>query len=425
MSGRMKFMTATVVLAVAALLPAMGANVRSIVDPDLYVVQYDPGTGLEDYIGPMTASSSVTVDTSVDPPTMTVDATTTYYGEVVTSEPYESATVNLAVFSFTGDVTIESGVHINLNEKGAGHLGFVLASRGNLTLDGTLTANGGVGGTSTSRYTGSAGGMSGAGAWNDGGEAVAYPNEDNSEYQSGRGGRLAGSGIRTAGGGGYGGVGDSASAGGGPSYGTLDMDLLNGGSGGGGAVDQHGTAGGGGAGGAIELVALGALEVNGTVRANGARGNAANNNTKEGYSGGGSGGGILLAGATIDLSDAEIYANGGDGIGFWNTDVSWYNSGAGGGGRIAFYVGNIWSASSFETQDCDTGGNGEMDNVTTVTGLTPPGTLSNVSVTRGSFVRSDNKNTKGSSYMPSNNSAHGSIYAVYVLPPAGTVIVVR
>ena len=104
-------------------------------------------------------------------------------------------------------------------------------------------------------------------------------------------------------GGGYGGLGGTVNASGGGAYGSLTQptDLGSGGS-------DGGSSGGG----AIELVA-GALEINGSIRANGVTG---------GYSGG-SGGSIWLQAGTLSGS-GSIQANGAYG-----------NNNGGGGGRIA------------------------------------------------------------------------------------------
>jgi hypothetical protein len=187
---------------------------------------------------------------------------------------------------------------------------------------------------------------------------------------------------------------------------------LLGGSGGGGGQGVYAWAAGGGGGGAIALVALGHLDIaNSTIEARGGNGGLHTddgNYNKGGYGGGGSGGGILLAGLTVDLTDANVRANGGNGGRYDNS----YQGGVGGGGRIALYVGGIaGNVSDWNAVDCDAvDGNGALDDpVPSVRGLM----LTGATITA----------TKGAT--GAGAAGHGSIHAVYYVPPAGTVIVIR
>jgi hypothetical protein len=153
-------------------------------------------------------------------------------------------------------------------------------------------------------------------------------------------GSLSGLGLSTTGGGGgFGGSGGNGGAtnnppltvipfgggAGGSSYGNLAVSL-QGGSGGGTLNSHAGSFSGGGGGGALELGAVGAISISGSILANGGFGSGSG-------AGGGGGGGIFLHGDSVTLlSTSVLSATGGTG------GVT-YGGGGGGGGQVLIEFG--------------------------------------------------------------------------------------
>jgi hypothetical protein len=181
----------------------------------------------------------------------------------------------------------------------------VLAVDGNVTIDGTIDAN-------ASGTTPGAGGN-----WS------CTSNSPTSQGGNGSGSTSQLYGASGGGGGGFGTAGGTAGTadtngndrpGGtaGAARGNGNLSPLFGGCAGGHAGDC-GTAGGAG-GGALQITASGTLDVNGTIRANGASGATPSGASDEGGgTGGGSGGAILLEGKTLDTSGSTLQLNGGSG----------------------------------------------------------------------------------------------------------------
>lgn len=281
---------------------------------------------------------TVVLDTKdgVTAPTLSYGSTN-LTGVVVTNQDRK---VFMALYCF-GYLGISNGVTCTVT----GNLGAVLASAGDMTIRGTLSAIGSDG--YTSNHPGAAGGIGGSGA--ESGVRQASTNSAPPGSTRGKGGDTAvtpGRGFGAADfqcGGGYGGAGgrgyrDDAPIGyiegAGAAYGSdLVIDLF-GGSGGGGSL--YGGAGGGG--GSVELVAADTLTVDGaTLLVNG--GNAAGGSAYR-PAGGGSGGGIVLAARQLNFSGSwSVQARGGDGQPGQTGD-----GGGGGGGRIAFYSTNTFSS---------------------------------------------------------------------------------
>ncbi|PIR58050.1 MAG: hypothetical protein COU71_00680 [Parcubacteria group bacterium CG10_big_fil_rev_8_21_14_0_10_38_31] len=224
------------------------------------------------------------------------------------------ATYNYTTFN------ISAGATVNVT----GTTALIIKATGAVTIDGTLSANGGngsgmVGGAGgAGGYAGGAGGTnydSGGSGSGPGGGLNIHPNKNN----NGNGG-----------GGGHGGAGGDGNYGGqtiagtgGATYNTANT----GGSGGAGGAGDGGAGysggGGGGGGGAINITSVGEVTIGSgaIVRANGGTGTADGGGFS---SGGGSGGRITISTASITNS-GTIQATGG------NAGTS---AGGGGGGRI-------------------------------------------------------------------------------------------
>ena len=195
-------------------------------------------------------------------------------------------------------LTVSSGNTLKL----IGTRPVIFAVRGNVTVDGTLDA-------SASGTTPGAGGQ-----WSCGSSAGVTGTGSASFGLGGGGGGGGAFGTN----GGLGGKGDNSNNMGaaGVARGNVDMLPLYGGCGGGNGGGCGAAAGA--AGGAVQITASGIIDINGTIRANGAPG-ATGCSTEGGGAGGGSGGAILLEAATRDTAGATITANGGnggDGVGF-------------------------------------------------------------------------------------------------------------
>ena len=239
------------------------------------------------------------------------------------------ATYNYASF------TIASGATVSVT----GVTPLVINSKGDVTINGILSANGGNADSADAGGTGVAGGGNGG---NNGAAGIGT-------------GKGLGSGSGGGGGAGFGGNGgkghnDSCTAlsNNGSAYGTAS----NAGSGGGG-----GTRGGGGAGGGsitIQTDSNIAIGATGSIRANGGTGGTG----ESGYygGGGGSGGGIRLIALENVTNSGTVQAKGGNG---YSADAP---GGGGGGGRIL--IQDIDGASSGTYQvnlgsgACTTAGNG-------------------------------------------------------------------
>jgi hypothetical protein len=191
-------------------------------------------------------------------------------------------------------LTVASGFTLKL----IGSRPVVFAVRGNVVVDGTIDAN-------ASGTTPGAGGN-----WSCGASAGANGSGDAGFGDGGGGG--GGGAFGTAGG--RGGQGDNNNnyGVGGSVRGTATISPLFGGCNGGSGGGCSSTPGGAG-GGAIQITSSGTIDINGTIRANGA-GGVTGCSTEGGGSGGGSGGAILLQSLnTADTSGATITANGGSG----------------------------------------------------------------------------------------------------------------
>jgi MYXO-CTERM domain-containing protein len=221
--------------------------------------------------------TSVTIDTSATPPTLSVDGGASLLGVV---------DGGVAVFTF-------DEVVFDVDATADGFRPLALLSRGAFTLSATLTVAAG----------GGAGGDCDVGWGRGGGGATGF----------------------AAGGGGFGGVGGGGSRGG-PAYGDLATQL-EAGSGGGGAIwfeystctGGFGGAGGGG----VELGSVGRFDLSGDVVAFGEPGFALDRSA-----GGGSGGGILVATRAGGTCTGSLVAPGG------SAGYFYASGGGGGGGRI-------------------------------------------------------------------------------------------
>ncbi len=201
--------------------------------------------------------------------------------------------------------------------------------------------------------------------------------------------------IAGAGGGAHGGSGGYGDSNG--CFGSLSDGLIGGmaygtaadptealmGSGGGAAYNDGGAGGG-----SITLVASGAVEISGTVSANGQDGRSLN--TLLGAPGGGAGGTIVLDGATVSVV-GELLATGGAGGDGEGTFAYGYacSDGAGGGG----------------------GGGGRIKIYGTVSSVTPPDVKGGG---RGSSTSSDNFATKGRT---------GTVYVDDLVAPGVSMVV--
>ena len=334
----------------------------------------------------------------------------------------ESGDVELGLFVFNS-LTI-GGITVTVQ----GNRGLALASRGDMTFQGTLNVNGGSGSGGTYSNPGGDCGtwstpdLSGKGGFGapgaEGGNLGADYESAPPPSDAGNGGLRSsdGDGIgygggtengEYGGGGGYGGAGGSAGATGGSTYGDNILLDLYGGSGGGGANRRNSCwwqtwAGGGGGGGAIELVAAGNLAFSGTLNARGGYGK--NNGDNRVHAGGGSGGGILMAGTTVNFT-GSISVKGGNVSAASDTDGN-----SGGGGRVAVYTGlyaSMWNPGKWSP----TNASGLSDEqLSELHGLTYSG---------GSVDTSCGDRPDG------QNGGAGTFYIMAVPPPTGTLISIR
>ncbi len=248
----------------------------------------------------------------------------------------------LAVFDF-GSINIPSSVTVSVT----GSRPFALLSQGNATVAGTVNMSGGAS-TSPSGGAGVAGGGNGGNGWTTG-------SPRNGQIGNGAGAGGAGTdpsigAFNGAGGGGFGGNGGGGGSQDGPSlsfgngvggsaYGNLLTTLQAGSGGGGGSgVSNDFGIGGGAGGGGIQLGALNAITITGSIIANGG---ASPGNQGPNVGGGGSGGGVLVTGSQIIVTSGIVNVQGGPG-GFGGAGAG----GGGGGGNIVlaptvFTVGDV------------------------------------------------------------------------------------
>jgi len=328
-------------LVVLFVLAPTNEVVADPLDPNAY--PYGTVSG-SPYSGTLTTSTAVTVNTSAGGgPTFTVGATT-YVGALVPTANGGS----VAVFVFDG-LTVNSGITLSGTYPAA------ILSRNNLTINSTVSVNGGSGTNGATQATlggpgigGTAilGGFSGGSAStaNNAGSG-APPNLVPGGFGSGPSAGVGG--VATSSpyqiGNGYGGTFGGSAFGGGETYGNLFSSLVGGSGGGSGgslavynvsappSSNQYATGGGGGAGGgAIELGANGTITLSSTLTADGGTGGAKATSSLSplviisGDGGGGAGGGILIHGSAVSFT--SLTANGG---------TSPVAAARGGGGRIA------------------------------------------------------------------------------------------
>ncbi len=250
------------------------------------------------------------------------------------------------------NVTINSGKTYTVKAWN-GTVGGILAflATGTVTVTGTISANGGVGGTRTG-----AGSVAGGAVGGFRGGAAVMGDQPTQAYQGE--GTVAASAASTAangngGGGGRVNYGSSHAGGGGGGNATLGITgtkynlavagvrggiagtsdlttMVFGGAGGGaGEEDDSQTIGAGGSGGGIIFITGVTITITGTISANG--GDGGDGSQYGGGGGGGAGGSILLKAQVATLGTAKITATAGSG---GTTSSGQGNGGAGGVGRI-------------------------------------------------------------------------------------------
>lgn len=196
------------------------------------------------------------------------------------------------IFNFT-DVTIPTGVTVTFTKNAANTPVYILAS-GDITIEGTISINGGNGGG----HGDGARGIGGPGGF-DGGHG-GLRSDWGSSAATGEAGFGPGGGNPGTSSSGYGRGGGFATRGylsGGTTYGESHLRTLIGGSGGGGAYGSSALApGGGGGAGAILLAASGTINISGAVTAIGGDGGTRVND----YAAPGSGGAIRIVATTVE-----------------------------------------------------------------------------------------------------------------------------
>lgn len=216
------------------------------------------------------------------------------------------ATYNYTTFN------VSAGATVNITGTSA----LIIKATGAVTINGTLSANGGNG-------AGTVGGAGGAGGYAGGAGGTNYGAGVSGSGPGAGGGRPSAA-SGNGGGAGHGGAGGGAvtnGGAGGTTYNTANTGGSGGGGGGGGGAGQGG-GGGGGGGGTINITATGAVAIgsSGIVRASGGTGA-----TGSGSGGGGSGGRVTISTADNITNSGAIQASGGN---------AGTNAGGGGGGRI-------------------------------------------------------------------------------------------
>jgi hypothetical protein len=281
-------------------------------DPNDYVLTdnlFDPG-------------SNVVIDTT----NLTINGVpaTFDFEDDVTGGAYE-----IAVLTFNS-IIIDAGITVTA----VGSRPLALLSLGSIVVDGVIDASATATDGFTPSFAGAGGGNGGTTASPNGGAAAGAPatgpgNQPGAQPGGGGGafGGDGGSGIDPVG----------SNDNGGTAYGDL-ATAIQGGSGGSAgifvspALTPYGFGGAGGGG--IEIGAVGALTINGSVLADGADGLVSQVPASQlSAGGGGAGGGILIHGTTVALGgSSELSARGGNG----GSSISLPNSqgGGGGGGRV-------------------------------------------------------------------------------------------
>ncbi|GAB6043527.1 hypothetical protein [Endothiovibrio diazotrophicus] len=227
------------------------------------------------------------------------------------------------VFNYT-DVNVAAGATLRFTPNAANTPVTILAS-GNVNIAGTIDISGEWGTPAGAAGDGNLGddgipGAPGPGGFRGG---SGYPPINDTSIRAehgigpggGQGGLQRSSPYTYGGDGGGGGFGSagisSRTSYGGPTYGTEALLPLIGGSGGGGGIGGtlfHGSGGGGG-GGAILIAASEAVDITGTIYANGGTGGPIAGTGVGGSGGGGSGGAIRIVATTLS-GNGGLYAKG-------------------------------------------------------------------------------------------------------------------
>ena len=389
------------VLGAVAMAFALGLPVDAIAGPAGSIYNPQDYTALETSLEPTTSVEFFTGAGSQD------DASDLWYrvdssaeGDKVSAgvvELNESGNVEMAVFTFD-EIDIGSGVSVTVT----GNRGLVLASRNTFVFNTTINVAGGDQPSGNGAAT--AGGPGGAGS-----NLTTGNNPPPSNGGNGSGGGTGigpGGGTYDGTGGGYGGIGggDANRTMNAPTYGNKELTDLYGGSGGGGGVGGSGTGGGG----SLELVASISLELGSSARIYIDGGDATQvSDTNGNKGGGGSGGGLILGAVDLTVnSSAQIDAGGGRGQRRGASGNSGYTGGGGGGGRVAWYYDTLVYGGNRTTRTLGDGSSANVPNM--------------IDIERG-----DNPQNHGFSGTP---PARGTFYEgdfPHIIPPAGTVFIVR
>ena len=231
------------------------------------------------------------------------------------------------------NVTVNSGITYT-TKAWNGTVGGILAflANGTATVNGTISANGGNGSTSTTDGVGggTGGGFRGGGIKYGTAPPTAYCGEGTSgasAQQSGANGNGGGGAPGTGDGPGSGGGNGTAGGGnnGGSTSGTADLTTMTFGGGGGGSYNDGGSCGGGGSGGGIIFMTAATLTVHATTGLVSANGGLGANGESTSDGGSGAGGSVLLKAQTATLETTRVTATAGSATG---------SGGAGGTGRI-------------------------------------------------------------------------------------------
>ncbi len=252
-----------------------------------------------------------------------------------------TASANTSIVGGTYNFTtfnIDPGVTVNVT----GTQPLIIYSTGNVTINGSLTANGGNGGNGVTYVSGGNGGIGVAGGANGGVGSFASGSGPITAFAGSGAGGVGNQGAGWSGGGGagyalMGSPSDGVGGFGGPIYGDANITLLESGSGGGGGSGGYDCgAGGGGAGGGVIVIQSTAsiiIGATGSISANG--GNGGSDGTGNcGGGGGGSGGAIYLAAPSV-TNDGVINSLGGLGGASMVPGSPYYGTGGNGSvGRI-------------------------------------------------------------------------------------------
>lgn len=255
------------------------------------------------------------------------------------------------VFNFT-TVNIPTGVTVTF-KKNTTNTPVVMLATGNVTIVGSINANGGNATNSGAAGDGNIGddgvpGVGGPGGY-EGGRGAEVGVNNRGGYGLGPGGATGGFYYSNRPMGGAGGSFGSLGANGGwtpnaafpqptVTYGSSQLLPLIGGSGGGGGAGGSAFmgAGGGGGGGAILIASSGTVSVTGSILARGGNGGIATGQGFGANGGGGSGGAIRIV-ATAISGNGTVSAAGGDGPDYQlGSNDTYTEGGNGGAGRIRF-----------------------------------------------------------------------------------------